>query len=61
MMRTFIAIKITPEKKLLDIASTLRKSLEGDVINWADTNKQKLRKWLFRLDLAGRRSHSNLT
>jgi RNA 2',3'-cyclic 3'-phosphodiesterase len=41
-MRTFIAIKIIPEKKLLDIVSTLRKTLEGEAISWVDTNNLHL-------------------
>ena len=41
-MRTFIAIKIIPEKKLLDIFSTLRKSLEGEAISWVDTKNLHL-------------------
>jgi 2'-5' RNA ligase len=41
-MRTFIAIKIVPEKKLLDIVSTLRKTLEGEAISWVDTNNLHL-------------------
>lgn len=41
-MRTFIAIKITPERKLIDIFSTLKKSLEGESINWVDINNLHL-------------------
>jgi len=41
-MRTFIAIKIMPEKKLLDIVSSIRKSLEGEAISWVDTNNLHL-------------------
>lgn len=41
-MRTFIAIKIIPEKKLLDIVSILKKSLEGEAISWVDTNNLHL-------------------
>jgi 2'-5' RNA ligase len=41
-MRTFIAIKITSEKKLLDIFSILKKSLSGESINWVATNNLHL-------------------
>lgn len=41
-MRTFIAIKINPERKLFDIFSTLKKSLEGEAINWVDINNLHL-------------------
>jgi 2'-5' RNA ligase len=41
-MRTFIAIKITPERKLFDIFSTLKKSLDGEAINWVDINNLHL-------------------
>jgi 2'-5' RNA ligase len=37
-MRTFIAIKITPERKLLDVFSTFKKSLAGEIINWVTEN-----------------------
>jgi 2'-5' RNA ligase len=41
-MRTFIAIKITPEKKLLDVFSTLKQSLAGELINWVAGNNLHL-------------------
>jgi 2'-5' RNA ligase len=41
-MRTFIAIKIAPEKKLLDVYSTVKKSLAGEAINWVSENKLHL-------------------
>ena len=41
-MRTFIAIKIIPEKKLLDFVSTLRTTFEGEAISWVDTNNLHL-------------------
>lgn len=41
-MRTFIAIKITPEKELPDIIFTLKKSLEGEAIKWVDVNNLHL-------------------
>ena len=41
-MRTFIAIKIIPEKKLLDIFSTLKKSLSGELINWVEDSNLHL-------------------
>jgi len=41
-MRTFIAIKINPEEKLLEIFSTLKKSLAGEVINWVSSENLHL-------------------
>ena len=41
-MRTFIAIKIVPEKKLIDLVSTLKNSLNNELINWADTDNLHL-------------------
>jgi 2'-5' RNA ligase len=41
-MRTFIAIKINPEKRLLDIFSTFKKSLAGEIINWVAINNLHL-------------------
>ena len=41
-MRTFIALKITPEKKLIDMVNTLKKTLEGEAIKWVDTNNLHL-------------------
>ncbi len=35
-IRTFIAIKITPGKKLGEIYSAFKKSLNDDLINWVD-------------------------
>jgi 2'-5' RNA ligase len=37
-MRTFIAIKIKPEKQLLRVYSELKKSLENEAISWVGTN-----------------------
>jgi 2'-5' RNA ligase len=41
-MRTFIAIKIVPEKKLTDLVATLKKSLNNEIINWADVDNLHL-------------------
>lgn len=41
-MRTFIAIKIVPEKKLADLFSTLKDSLNNENINWADVDNLHL-------------------
>lgn len=41
-MRTFIAIKIVPEKKLTDLVSTLKNSLNNEIINWADVDNLHL-------------------
>jgi RNA 2',3'-cyclic 3'-phosphodiesterase len=41
-MRTFIAIKIVPEKKLIDLVATLKKSLNNEIINWADPDNLHL-------------------
>lgn len=41
-MRTFIAIKIVPEKELLDIFSTFKKSLAGESINWIEDSNLHL-------------------
>jgi RNA 2',3'-cyclic 3'-phosphodiesterase len=41
-MRSFIAIKITPENKLLDVFSTFKKSLSGEAINWVSDNNLHL-------------------
>ena len=41
-MRTFIAIKIAPEKKLLDVYSTVKKSLAGEAISWVSENNLHL-------------------
>ena len=38
-IRTFIAIKITPEKKFLNLYSELKKSLNGETIKWVEENK----------------------
>ena len=36
-MRTFIAIKIVPEKKLKDLVSVFKNALKDEIINWADS------------------------
>jgi 2'-5' RNA ligase len=41
-MRTFIAIKIVPEKKLIDLVSSLKNSLNNEIINWADVDNLHL-------------------
>lgn len=41
-IRTFIAIKITPEEKLLGIISELKKSLASEEIRWVDTDNLHL-------------------
>jgi 2'-5' RNA ligase len=41
-IRTFIAIKITPEKKLSDLISDFKKSLKGEEIRWVDSNNLHL-------------------
>jgi len=41
-IRTFIAIKIIPEKKLAELFSNLRNSLKGEEIRWVDINNLHL-------------------
>jgi len=41
-MRTFVAIKIVPEKKLLDVFSTLKKALAGEAVGWVSENNLHL-------------------
>lgn len=41
-MRTFIAIKIVPEKKLKDLVSVFKNALKDEIINWADTDNLHL-------------------
>ncbi len=41
-IRTFIAIKITAEKKLLDSIAELKKSLAGEEIRWVDIDNLHL-------------------
>lgn len=41
-IRTFIAVKITPEKKLLDLIADCRKSLKEEQIRWVDSNNLHL-------------------
>lgn len=41
-MRTFIAIKIIPEKKLTDLVSSLKNSLKNENISWADVDNLHL-------------------
>jgi len=41
-MRTFIAIKIFPEKKLTNLVSSLKNSLNNENINWADVDNLHL-------------------
>lgn len=41
-MRTFIAIKIKPEKQLLEVYSALRKSLENEAISWVNPDNLHL-------------------
>lgn len=41
-MRTFIAIKIIPERKLLAVFSTLKKSLAGELITWVEDSNLHL-------------------
>lgn len=37
-MRTFIAIKISPESKLLEMVTLLKKDLKGESIKWVNEN-----------------------
>jgi len=41
-MRTFIAIKIKPEKQLLEVYSALRKSLKNEAISWVNADNLHL-------------------
>jgi len=41
-IRTFIAIKVTPEKKLTDLIIDIRKSLKAEEIRWVDGNNLHL-------------------
>jgi len=41
-IRTFIAIKITPEKKLANLIIDLKKSLRAEEIRWIDSNNLHL-------------------
>jgi len=41
-IRTFIAIRITADKKLLDLISELKKSLAAEEIRWIDSNNLHL-------------------
>lgn len=41
-IRTFIAIKITPEKKLTDLIKSIKDSLKGEEIKWVDSNNLHL-------------------
>lgn len=41
-MRTFIAVKIEPQKKLIDVISKFRKALGGENISWTDINNLHL-------------------
>lgn len=55
-MRTFIAIKIIPERKLLDVFSTLKKTLGGEEISWVSENNLHL-----TLRFLGETSHDQAT
>jgi len=55
-MRTFVAIKIVPEKKLLDVFSTLKKTLAGEAISWVSENNLHL-----TLRFIGETSHNQVT
>lgn len=55
-MRTFVAIKIAPDKKLLNVFSTLRKSLAGEAIGWVSENNLHL-----TLRFIGETSHNQVT
>lgn len=37
-IRTFIAVRITPEKKLNEIMNEIKKSLKGEEIRWVESN-----------------------
>ena len=37
-IRTFLAVKITPEKKLDEILDGIKKSLKGEAIRWVENN-----------------------
>jgi 2'-5' RNA ligase len=41
-IRTFIAIKIIPDKKLFDLISNLKKSLAGEEIRWVENDNLHL-------------------
>jgi 2'-5' RNA ligase len=41
-IRTFIAIKITPDKKLLDLISNLKKSFAAEEIRWIESSNLHL-------------------
>ena len=41
-IRTFIGIKITPEKKLADLITDVKKSLKSEEIRWVDINNLHL-------------------
>jgi len=41
-IRTFIAIKITPEKKLTELVSWLKEKLTGEAIKWVELNNLHL-------------------
>ena len=41
-IRTFIAVRITADKKLLDLISELKKSLAAEEIRWIDSNNLHL-------------------
>ena len=55
-MRTFVAIKIVPDKKLLDIFFNLKKSLAGEAIGWISENNLHL-----TLRFIGETSHNQVT
>ncbi|HSH20076.1 MAG TPA: RNA 2',3'-cyclic phosphodiesterase [Draconibacterium sp.] len=41
-LRTFIAIKITPEGKMVDLINEFKKSLRGEAIRWVDNDNLHL-------------------
>jgi len=41
-IRTFIAIKITPEKRLTELFTNLKNALKSEEIRWVDTNNLHL-------------------
>lgn len=42
ILRTFIAIKITPQPALVNLAETFRRELRGEAIKWVDMNSMHL-------------------
>ncbi|MEZ5104392.1 MAG: RNA 2',3'-cyclic phosphodiesterase [Draconibacterium sp.] len=42
LIRTFIAIKITPEQKLLELSAKIKKELQHEAIKWVEMNNLHL-------------------